>query len=293
MASLINVQEKKAKKGECIVLRGYYTAASGMMAQQRRQDTLANNIANAQTPGYKQDQATLRSFPELLIQRMESSNIPTSRGGFNVPMQNTIGSINTGVYVQETIPDFAQGGLKETGIATDMALVNGNLPDETGNLFFTVQNADGEERYTRNGNFTVDGEGFLTTNQGYYVLDDNGNPIETDGQTFTVSEAGVLQVGEQAIPMAISYSANVNDMVKDDEDLFTLGEGGAALVNARGNAGLTYSIQQNYLENSNVDAVQSMTDMMQAYRTFETNQKVLQAYDQSMDKAVNQIARLT
>ncbi|WP_112182180.1 MULTISPECIES: flagellar hook-basal body protein [Paraliobacillus] len=275
------------------MLRGYYTAASGMMAQQRRQDTLANNIANAQTPGYKQDQATIRAFPELLIQRMESGSTKTSSGQLNFPMQNTIGSINTGAYVQETIPDFTEGSLKETGTATDMALINGVLPDEEGGLFFTVQNGDGEERYTRNGNFTVDGEGFLTTNQGYYVLDNAGNPIETDGETFTVSEDGVLQIGEQAVPLAIGYSPNVNDMVKDDEDLFALGEDGVAIENARDNANVTFSIQQKYLENSNVDAVQAMTDMMQAYRSFETNQKVLQAYDQSMDKAVNQIARLT
>lgn len=275
------------------MLRGYYTAASGMMAQQRRQDTLANNIANAQTPGYKQDQAAIRSFPELLIQRMESGSTKISNGQFNFPIKNEVGPINTGVYVQETIPDFTEGSIKETGTATDMALINGTLPDEDGALFFTVQNADGEERYTRNGNFTVDGEGFLTTNQGYYVLDNTGNPIETDGQTFTVSADGTLQVGEQAIPLAISYSPNVNDMVKDDEDLFALGEDGVAIENARANANTTFSIQQKYLENSNVDAVQSMTDMMQAYRSFETNQKVLQAYDQSMDKAVNQIARLT
>lgn len=274
------------------MLRGYYTAASGMMTQQRRQDTYSNNIANAQTPGYKQDQTSVRAFPELLIQRMGNQEIPTSRGGLNIPLQQTIGSINTGVYVQETIPDFAQGSLKETGLTTDMALINGTLPDETGGLFFTVQNQDGDIRYTRNGNFTVDGQGFLTTSEGLYVLDEAGNPISTDGQTFNVTDEGVIQVGDEAIPMGIAYSSNVNDLVKEGEALFALAEDGAAIEAARETAGVAFTIEQKYVETSNVDTVQTMTDMMQSYRLFETNQKVLQAYDQSMDKAVNQIARL-
>ncbi|WP_182199844.1 flagellar hook-basal body protein [Paraliobacillus salinarum] len=275
------------------MLRGYYTAASGMMTQQRRQDTLSNNIANAQTPGYKQDQAAVRAFPELLIQRMESKKIPTVTGGFNVPNHQTIGSINTGVYVQETIADFEQGSLRETGLTTDMALINGTIPDETGGLFFTVQNNDGDVRYTRNGNFTVDGEGFLTTSNGLYVLDEAGNPIETDGQTFNVTDDGVIQVGGQAIPIGVAYSPNVNDLVKDGEGLFALDEAGQAIGNARENQNVTFNVQQKFLETSNVDTIQTMTDMMQAYRMFETNQKVLQAYDKSMDKAVNQIGRLT
>ncbi|CQR46181.1 Flagellar basal-body rod protein FlgG [Paraliobacillus sp. PM-2] len=275
------------------MLRGYYTAASGMMTQQRRQDVLSNNIANAQTPGYKQDQTTVRAFPELLIQRMGNKEMPTMNGGLDVPDQQTIGSIHTGVYVQETIPDFEQGAMKKTGLTTDMALVNGALPDQTGGIFFTVQDNDGNIRYTRNGNFTVDGEGFLTTSEGLYLLDENGDPMETDGQSFNVTDEGMIQVGNETVPIGIAYSANVNDLVKDGEGLFALDEAGATLGNARENLNVSFTVQQKYLESSNVNTVQTMTDMMQAYRMFETNQKVLQAYDQSMDKAVNQIARLT
>ncbi|SDB81347.1 flagellar basal-body rod protein FlgG [Pelagirhabdus alkalitolerans] len=274
------------------MLRGYYTAASGMLTQQRRQDTLSNNISNAQTPGFKQDQAAVRAFPEMLIQRMGSEELPTTRR-FNVPNGGQVGSINTGVYVQETIPDHAQGGLEETGMSTDMALVNGTIPDEAGGLFFTIQNAEGEERYTRNGNFTVDGEGFLTTNQGYYVLDQAGEPVFTDGQQFEVTPEGIVEVGDEAIPLDISYTENVNDLIKDDEDLFMLEGEDGEIVDARDLADVTFSVEQGSLETSNVDEVQTMTDMMQAYRNFESNQQVVRAYDQSMDLAVNQIARLT
>jgi len=263
-----------------------------MKTQQRVQETLANNLANAQTPGFKSDQATVRAFPELLINHASNNRISTTRP-FAVRSQQPIGSLNTGVYVQETIPDHEQGGLQETGMATDMALVNVALPDETGGLFFTVQNEEGEVRYTRNGNFTVDGEGFLTTNQGFHVLNQAGEPVFTDGQIFTVTNDGVLEIDGADIPLNIAYTENVNDLIKDGEDLFTFTEDAGEAVDARATAGISFSVQQRFLENSNVDMVQTMTDMMRAFRLFETNQTVLQAYDQSMDLAVNQIARLT
>ncbi|MDX8047615.1 flagellar hook-basal body protein [Gracilibacillus sp. S3-1-1] len=273
------------------MLRGFYTATNGMLTQQRRQEVLSNNMTNAQTPGYKQDQTALRAFPELLMQRVENRDIPTSQGT-KVPTMTEIGAINSGVYVQETIPDFVQGGLRQTDIATDMALAQGETPDDTGSIFFTVQNGDGDVRYTRNGNFTVDGEGNLTTNEGFYVLDNEGNPINTDNMSFTVTPEGFVQTDNGEVALDISYSANANDLVKNGQDLFELGEDAEALVDARGVAGLQFNVLQNQLENSNVDTGQTMTDMMQAYRSFEANQKIIQQYDRSLDKAVNEIARL-
>ncbi|SES87401.1 flagellar basal-body rod protein FlgG [Oceanobacillus limi] len=267
------------------MLRGFYTAASGMISQQRHQEALANNIANANTPGYKADQATLRAFPEMLMHEMGGKNIPT-QNNVKFPIRNPIGSLNTGVYVDEMVPNYMQGDIRDTGISTDLALVNGNMPDETGSIFFTVQNAAGEERYTRNGNFTVDGQGYLVSNQGYYVLDQAGNPIQTDGMEFHVTDNGVIQLdGGQNIPLGIAYTENANDLEKEGNDLFA-GEAGAVPE------GATFTVQQGFLEGSNVDAMQSMTEMMEAYRMFETNQRVLKAYDESMDKAVNDVGRI-
>lgn len=266
------------------MLRGFYTAASGMIAQQRHQEVLSNNIANANTPGYKADQTSLRAFPEMLLQAMGSEKLPVTRD-VNIPIQQPIGSINTGVYVQEAVPHFAQGDLLETGVTTDMALINGGLPDENGSLFFTVQNEDGEIRFTRNGNFTVDGEGFLVTNQGYYVLDQAGDPVQTDGQEFTVTEDGFLTYDGEAVELGISYVPDTNELTKEGNDLFA---GVAADVPAEA----TYTVQQGFLEQSNVNELQTMTEMMNAYRLFETNQRVLRAYDESMGKAVSEIGRL-
>ncbi|AXI10604.1 flagellar hook-basal body complex protein [Oceanobacillus sp. 143] len=266
------------------MLRGFYTAASGMITQQRQQEALANNIANINTPGYKADQTAIRAFPEMLMQEMGSKKIPVTNN-VSLPIQNPIGSLNTGVYVQETVPNFTQGDIRQTGISTDLALINGQVPDETGSIFFTVQNDAGEIRYTTNGNFTVDGAGNLVTNQGYYVLNAAGNPIQTGGMEFTVTQDGVLQTAEQNTQLGLSYVVNVNQLVKEGDNLFS-GEAEAVPGMA------TFQIQQGALEQSNVDSLQTMTQMMESYRLFETNQRVLRAYDESMGKAVSEIGRI-
>lgn len=268
------------------MLRGFYTATSGMISQQRKQEMYANNIANANTPGYKSDQSTLRAFPEMLLQEMgTSANIPTSQGGLSFPVRNTIGSINTGVYVQETISDFRQGDPMETGNMTDVALVNGELPDENGFLFFEVQNDAGDVRYTRNGSFTEDGDGYLTTNHGLYVLDAAGNRIQTNGAGFTVNPDGAIMADGQVYQLGIAYAPDANLLVKEGMDLYA-GDAGALP------AGATYTVQQGFVERSNVDSTQTMADMMASYRLFEANQRVLKAYDESLGKAVTEIGRI-
>lgn len=267
------------------MLRGFYTVTGGMIAQQRQQEALANNIANANTPGYKADQATLRSFPELLIHHMGSRNIPTTTQS-NLSISRPIGSLHTGVYTQELVPNFTQGDVKETNVPTDIALVVQDVPDETGNLFFTVQNEAGEMRLTRNGNFTIDGNGMLVTNQGYYVLDDGGQPIMIDQEEFTITEEGIIQLENDEIPLGLTYVEDAHELEKEGNDLYA-GDGGEIPEDA------IYQVKQGSLERSNVDSVQTMTDMMEAYRMFEVNQRALRAYDQNMDKAVNDVGRIS
>lgn len=261
-----------------------------MISQQRHTEMISNNIANANTPGYKAEQTALRSFPELLIQQMGSKNIPTQHS-MKKSVNRSIGSLHTGVYAQELVPNFAQGPIRETGMETDLAIVDVDMPDKTGSIFFTVQNEAGAVRYTRNGHFTIDGEGFLTTNEGFYVLDRAGNRIRTEGQNFTVTAEGTIQMENANSPLRLAYIANTNDLVKEGNDLYNPEPGNIVYV-APADVGATYTIQQRFLESSNVNPLQSMTDMIQAYRNFEMNQRVLKAYDESMGKAVNDIARL-
>lgn len=279
------------------MFKGFYTAMSGMTAQQRKTEILTNNMANANTPGYKSDQSTIRSFPDMLMSAITSNGIPTEHG-LNVLKATPVGALNTGVYTQETLANYAQGALQQTGLSTDVALIDGQLPidQQSGNvgaIFFRVQHPDGNEAYTRNGNFTLDGQGNLVTGMGLRVLDSNGNPIQLGNDQFTISPQGNItdENGVQVAQLGVAFSANTDVLMKQDNGLFRMLDG-EALPSAYDVDGVTFSMQQQYLEASNVDASQSMTNLLTAYRAYEANQKVLQAYDKSMDKAVNDIGRV-
>ncbi|WP_175640139.1 flagellar hook-basal body protein [Metabacillus schmidteae] len=280
------------------MLRGLYTATAGMLAQQRRTEMLSNNMANANTAGYKADQSTIRAFPEMLLQRMENKTVPTGNG-MNVAGMQTIGSINSGVYLQEIKSRDIQGELKETGLVTDVALVEETVPlhPETnvkGSLFFAVQNGAGEERYTRNGHFTLDENGLLLSD-GNPVLSTAGQPISIQASEFSVTTAGDVLVDGEPEPIAqidVRFAEDVRNLVKEGNGIFRTSDG-QALPTAINNGDIQYNLKQNYLETSTVDVGRTYTDIMTAYRSFEANQKVLQAYDKSMEKAANEIGRLS
>ncbi|TYS85197.1 flagellar hook-basal body protein [Rossellomorea aquimaris] len=278
------------------MFRGFYTVASGMLSQQRKTEMLTNNMSNANTPGYKADQASMRAFPEMLMERMDSTSIPTENK-LSLPFNQKVGALNTGVYMQETIPSFLQGDLQETGRSLDIALLDVSMPanEETGSkgsVFLAVEGADGNPRYTRNGNLTVNGNGFLTTNSGFYILDENGERIQLDSDQFAVGEKGQILVDDNVVAtLGVGYSENPNRLVKQGDGLFAT-EGNVPLPDAYEEADVSFTTKQGFLERSNVDASRTMTDMLSAYRAFEANQKVLQAYDRSMEKAANEIGRV-
>lgn len=270
------------------MIRGLYTAAAGMISQQRRQEMLSNNLNNVDTPGYKQDQGKLRTFPEMLIQRI----------GGDAPDPQNVGDISTGVYMDETIPDFSQGTITETKKTTDVALITSQLPinpqsgAQEGTLLFHVRTPNGAQRYTRNGHFTISPQGQLTDANGNLVLDTKGQPINLPSDQFQIASDGTILVnGAAADQIGVSYAANTNQLVKEGGGLFRL-NGGGTLPPANGQANVSYQLRQGFLEGSNVSADETATDMMEAYRSFEANQKVLRILDGTLDKAVNQIGRI-
>ncbi|MFF2589996.1 flagellar hook-basal body protein [Peribacillus butanolivorans] len=279
------------------MLRGFYTAASGMLTQQRRTEMLTNNMSNANTTGFKADQTSIRSFPEMLLSNIDSKTIPTENK-LSMSKFSQVGSLSTGVYVQETNPLFTQGTLEETQLNTDLALADENLPINEGTgrqgaVLFTVQDGDGGLRYTRNGSFTLDGQGYLTTPNGYYVLDENNERIHLDSDQFTVTENGVILEGNvQKARLGIGFSDNPSaQLMKDGEGLYKV-VNDDELPSAYAGAEVSFSTKQGFLEGSNVDQSRTMTEMMSSYRSFEASQKVLQAYDKSLDKAVNEVGKL-
>ncbi|MBD8004476.1 flagellar hook-basal body protein [Bacillus norwichensis] len=254
------------------MLRGLFTAASGMYASQRKTEMLTNNMANAQTPGYKADNSHVRAFPEMLIERFNAGKSRT----------NQVGTLHTGVYVQEVTPRFIQGDTIQTERPTDLAL----LDRTDGTAFFSVEQ-NGQVKYTRNGRFTVDPSGILTTENGWPALDVNGNQIRVASDEFEVDETGrVTENGEQVALLGIVLTDNPENLAKDGDGLF---QADAQLPFAQNT---DFTVSQGFVEKSNVDITRSMTDMITAYRTFEANQKVVQAYDRSLEKAVNEVGRV-
>ena len=278
------------------MLRGFYTVASGMLSQQRKTEMLSNNLSNANTPGYKADRSSMKAFPEMMLALQgQQQNIPT-QNGLSLPISQQVGGLNTGVYMQETMPAFMQGDLQETERLTDIALVDGNIPADPetglpGGVFFTLEGADGVPRYTRNGNFTLDGQGYLTSASGLYVLDTEGQRIQLPSDNFKIAEDGRILVDDvETGRLGTGFAVNANRLAKEGDGLFRA-ENNEPLPDAY-DSGATFSMQQGFIERSNVDTARTMTDMMTAYRAFEANQKILQAYDRSMEKAVNEIGRV-
>ncbi|MEG0259727.1 MAG: flagellar hook-basal body protein [Lysinibacillus sp.] len=277
------------------MFKGFYTVASGMIAQQKRTELLTNNLSNANTPGFKADQSSIRSFPDMLMSSVGKTNAPANQQA-GLQYMSQAGALNTGIYMQETLPNYAQGQIYSTNLPTDMALIDGALPvnadGTSGSIFFRLAHPNGGEAYTRNGNFTLDGQGYLVNPEGLYVLSDTGQRIQLQNDDFQLDQNGAILVNNQQVArVGVSYSANPNMLQKQDNGLFRTANG-QNLASAYGMEGVTFATRQNYLEGSNVDSSRTMTDLMTAYRAFEANQKILQAYDRSMEKAVNEIGRL-
>ena len=277
------------------MFRGLYTATSGMMAHNRKQQILTNNLANANTPGFKGDQTVIRSFPDQLIKAMGSAK--TTAPG------HSVGRLSTGVYAQEGVPSFAQGTLKSTGNSTDFALMDDLLPvnsgtQKRGSLVFAVSLPNDEVRYTKNGQFSVGPDGLLKTVEGFNVLGADMAPIQANDKDFKVSQDGTITFDNQngTNSLWIGYTENPQQLVKEGHGLFRWEGTDAQAPQLASDVPLLNNsssfIQQGFIESSNVDLTQTMTDMMNSYRGFEATQKIIQAYDRSMEKAANEIGRV-
>lgn len=269
--------------------KGIYTALSGAIAQSQRLDSIANNMANANTTGYKRDQNTFREYLTALEKEQSVIKVPKLPATIDsfYDMQGLDQSYvdNNGSYI-----DFTQGGLTPTGANLDVAI------DGAG--FFEVQSPEGIV-LTRKGHFQINEEGLLTTAEGLPVLasDENGaNPEEryikingSQGAQFEIAEDGQVYQGDLRLGrLSLVDIQDKNQLRKVGNSLYRVADGVTPQVTSVEKANL----RQGYLESSNVNIVQEMTDMIQASRAFETNQKVITAYDNISDKLVNQVPKV-
>lgn len=280
------------------MVRGLYTAASGMRAQEHRMDALANNLANVDLNGYKRDTSVSKAFPEMLMRRFNDNGVYRLPFG-SMDTAPVVGKIGTGVEYNESFTVFEQGSLKETENPFDLAL--------DGEGFFAVETNDGE-RYTRNGNFVLGKEGFLLTKDGYPVMGENG-PIQIKLNNFTIDQLGrVWQNGDFSDNPQRLVSMDENDWANTElvdtlkivdfsreRHLKKQGNSFWAATEYSGEARIAESnrpaVHQGFLEGSNVNSVREMVNMIEVNRAYESNQRVISTHDSLLDKLINNAAR--
>lgn len=255
------------------MIRGLYTAVSGMITQEAKQDVITNNLSNSTTVGFKKDNLAIRRFDDVLLE-----NYDKVVGGKNV--RNEIGTLSPGSKVDSVNTDFTQGMIQDTGKPTDFAI--------DGKGFFTVQRNDGinnGQYYTRDGHFHVNMKGILVNDSGDTVVGRNLatnqlEPINVGAGKLTSDVYGNISIDGNKMYKLYTVDFNDYNSIKKMGD--NLYQGNNAVEN---NA----VVRQNSLEKSNVNVINEMTDMITTMRSFETSQKIVQSLDETLGKAVNEV----
>jgi flagellar basal-body rod protein FlgG len=251
------------------MIRGIYSAAAGLTTATLRLGVVSNNVANAATPGYKQDR-----LPEEVGKSLDLARYAVNDQG------QALGTINLGPQVGVSQLDLTAGPLQETSNPLDLAI--------GGTGFFAVQAADGTTRYTRDGGFSVDTTGTLRGRDGSAVLNTAGQPIQIpQGADVAVAADGTLLAnGQQLGQLQIADFAPGTQLTKVGNGQFTA-PAGAIPQPATGT-----QLYQGYLEGSNVDVNESMVSTMQLVRAYEANQQLLKMQDETLKSTVNQVGKV-
>ena len=265
------------------MLRSLFTAISGLQAHQKMLDVTANNIANVNTTAYKSSSAV---FEDALSQTLSGAGSPTATNGGTNPEQ-----IGLGVHLAATNQNFTQGAQQATNIPSNM-MINGD------GFFMATKN--GQQVYTRSGAFTLDGAGHLVTPDGAQVEDPTGAPldlsalnppsvyvsysIDSSGTiTGVTNSGGTTNLGQ----VGLATFANPNGLQKvGDSNYIVSASSGAAQLSAPG-TGSAGTISQGYVEMSNVDLSQELTNLIVAERGFQANSKVVTTSDEVLQTLVN------
>lgn len=247
------------------MIRGLYTSALGMLANQAKSDVIADNIGNIQTPGYKEGMASNISFPSLMIQRS---------GGVLSSNATQIGTMGAGVGVDRVALSNVQGAIQSTDKKTDLAL--------TSNGYFVVQTPEGE-RYTRNGQFQFDTNGILRTSEGNALLGNNGQigPLSSD---FIVSADGTIIDQGQVVDRLRIVDIPTEALQREGQSLYSSSQ--VVQISTTG------QMLQGSIEASNVDLSGQMVQMITVMNAYQANQKAIQTQDEMLGKAVNEVGKI-
>ncbi len=257
------------------MVKGLYTAYTGMINEQNRMDILTNNLANSATTGYKKEGATSESFADVLAYKIKD----TSEA--NIP--KALGYMNLGVKIGENYTDYEQGAFRSTNNTFDLALAGKGFF----NVEFAAKNGDISTMYSRDGSFTLNVNGELVDKNGDFLLDTNGNHIKLNPLDEAVVErdGGIYQNGALVAQIQISDFEDYNYLEKYGENYYQTVEGATEIASDAG-------VRSGYLEASNVQVVQEMVELINVTRAYETGQKIIQAMDGVLDTTVNQVGKV-
>lgn len=286
------------------MIRGLYTAAAGMAGEQLRLDVVANNLANADTPGFKRDVAVFHSFQELLIARLEDGTRPApgaqsasasfgaaaplpplpvsqrflsaAHGAGTAQRQTTLGMLGSGSYVDDVWTVHAGGNHQRTDNPLDLAL--------EGPGFFVLDTPQGQ-RYVRT--LSLSPERGLVTGEGYAVMGQFG-PLPDFPGDWRIDEQGTVWLdGEVFDFLQIVDFADRDGLQKIGQTVF-------AATDASGQPQPIAEplVRPGYLERSNINPVSEMVQLINIMRAYEASQKAIQVQDQTLDRAANDIGRV-
>lgn len=258
------------------MVKGLYTAYTGMINEQNRMDIMTNNLANASTVGYKKEGSTSQSFDDVLTVKIKDQSV----GMRNV---QRLGVKNPGVKIGENYTDYSQGSFRITGNTYDLAL--------SGEGFFAIEftNKAGETdtKYTRAGQFTLNKDGYLVTEEGDYVLDTQNRRIRLNTliDSSITDDGTIYQNGQAVAKIQVTDFEDYDYLEKYGETYYQPIQG-AKTIAAKA------QVKSGYLEMANVQIVSEMVNLISITRAYESNQKVVQTIDDTLDVAVNQIGRV-
>ncbi len=246
---------------ELTVMSGtIYKAAAGAILQQIRLESYANNLANVNTVGFKADQPVFR-FDTPVISSGTADGNTVRLSPYALPL--------------EYVTNFEPGPLVQTGGSTDVAIV--------GKGFLEVQTPEGLQ-YTRNGSLTINADGVLSNSEGWPIMGQGGE-ISIDGGKMEISEEGEVIVDGDVVGVLKLVDFNDPSKLKKTANSLFKAEGTeAGMIEAQGSRFI-----QGSLESSNVDAIRTMTEIIETLRVFETYQKVIRSADEATAKTVNEI----
>jgi len=257
------------------MVKGLYTAYTGMINEQRRVDVLANNLANASTTGFKAEGSTSESFKEVLAYKIKD----TSEAG----TARKLGSMSPGVKLGETYTDWSEGSFHTTDNAYDMCI--------SGKGFFTIEFTNGNDEtktmYTRDGSFKINLENEIVNANGDYLLDVDGKHITVDPlQDVLVGTDGIIyQNDQQVAQIAIADFEDYDYLKKYGETYYEAIEGATEVDPIA-------TVHNGMLETSNVQVAKEMVNLINFQRAYETNQKMIQAHDETLQVAVNDLGQV-